>query len=207
MSSVVALRLDEYEAPEVVETEHAKPERWWREYGDVLYRYALARLGDPDLARDTVQEALASALKAAHGFQGRSAEQTWLVGILRHKIIDHYRKNGRETKVFDRSASSEDAELTPARQAAQTPSWADPALAAARTEFWEALRVGLEKMPKRLAEAYRLVEIEQLDTDTVCERLEVTKTNLWVMLYRARKHLKKHFETTGYHHAPLAKAV
>jgi hypothetical protein len=69
------------------------PERWVGEYGDYLFKYALSRLRDPAKAEDMVQEAFLAALKGAKGFQGRSAEKSWLVGILKNKICDHFRRS------------------------------------------------------------------------------------------------------------------
>ena len=76
-------------------------ERWVDRHGDCLYRYALLRLRAPDLAADLVQETFLEALRVRASFAGRSSERTWLVGILRHKILDHYRRSGREQVVFD----------------------------------------------------------------------------------------------------------
>ena len=69
------------------------PEDWVDRHGDALYRYALLRLRSPDLAADVVQETFLEALRARSSFSGRSSERTWLVGILRHKIVDHLRKS------------------------------------------------------------------------------------------------------------------
>ena len=74
------------------------PERWVEEYGDYLFKYAVSRLRDPAKAEDMVQEAFLAALKGAKGFQGRSAEKSWLVGILKNKICDHFRKASRYTQ-------------------------------------------------------------------------------------------------------------
>src|SRR6201999_4660811 len=74
---------------------HANPERWVEEHGDYLFRYALSRLRDPVRAEDAVQETFLAALKAGN-FAGRSAEKSWLTGILKNKIFDHFRKAGRE---------------------------------------------------------------------------------------------------------------
>jgi RNA polymerase sigma-70 factor (ECF subfamily) len=74
----------------------ANPETWVERYGDNLYRYALLRLRSPDLAADVVQETFLEALRVRRSFAGRSSEQTWLIGILRHKIIDHLRRSSRE---------------------------------------------------------------------------------------------------------------
>src|SRR6516164_5798571 len=77
------------------------PERWVEEHGDYLFKYALSRLRDPAKAEDMIQETFLAALRGAKDFQGRSAEKSWLVGILKNKICDSYRKASRETSFTD----------------------------------------------------------------------------------------------------------
>src|SRR5271166_2287281 len=77
------------------------PERWVELHGDYLFKYALMRLRDPAKAEDAVQETFLAALKGGRSFAGRSAEKSWLVGILKNKIYDHYRKASRETTFTD----------------------------------------------------------------------------------------------------------
>src|SRR6266850_1290950 len=77
------------------------PERWVELYGDYLFKYALMRLRDTARAEDAVQETFLAALKGGQGFAGRSAEKSWLVGILKNKIYDYYRKAGREIAFTD----------------------------------------------------------------------------------------------------------
>ena len=72
------------------------PEIWVDKYGDFLYRYALLRIKDPATAEDLVQETFLAALKARRAFKGRSSARTWLIAILKHKIVDHIRKRVRE---------------------------------------------------------------------------------------------------------------
>src|SRR5215475_7654938 len=84
------------------------PERWVEEHGDYLFRYALSRLRDPAKAEDMVQETFLAALKGAKHFQGRSSEKSWLVGILKNKICDSYRKASRETSFTDLDFYSEE---------------------------------------------------------------------------------------------------
>src|ERR1051325_9770151 len=72
------------------------PSAWVDQHGDYLYRYALMRLRDPALAEDVVQETLLAALQSRHAYQGRSAERTWLTGILKHKLVDHFREASRQ---------------------------------------------------------------------------------------------------------------
>ena len=68
------------------------PEQWVDLYGNYMYRYALARVADPETAQDLVQEALVAAIQAFERFQGRSSIKTWLIAILKRKIVDHYRR-------------------------------------------------------------------------------------------------------------------
>src|SRR3954464_25180 len=77
------------------------PERWGELYGDYLFKYALMRLCDAAKAEDAVQETFLAALKGGKSFAGRSAEKSWLVGILKNKVYDHFRKAGRETSFTD----------------------------------------------------------------------------------------------------------
>ena len=76
------------------------PERWVELYGDYLFRYAVLRLRDASKAEDAVQETFLAALKGGKTFAGLSAEKSWLVGILKNKISDHFRKASRENVVY-----------------------------------------------------------------------------------------------------------
>ena len=163
------------------------PAEWMARHGEVLRRYALARVSNPFIAEELVQDTFAAALKNVDRFMGRSAEQTWLVGILRHKILDHYRRNTRENRAFDRSIDLGDVEIP---QTGVTDVREGMIRDESRRAFWNALENGLKALPQRTAQAYRMVEIEDLDTETACARLGVTKSNLWVMLHRARKQLR-----------------
>ena len=84
------------------------PENWVDQYGDALYEYALVRVRKPDVAEEMVQETFLAALHARKRFQGRSSEKTWLIGILKHKIIDHFRKASRKQPLI-RSDSQDDS--------------------------------------------------------------------------------------------------
>ena len=75
--------------------------RWMDEHGDVLFHFALSRLPGRQQAEDAVQECLIAALSAYKEFRGDSAERTWLLGILKHKVMDYYRMSGRELLVED----------------------------------------------------------------------------------------------------------
>ena len=77
------------------------PEKWVDLYGDYLYRYALYRVYEATVAEDLVQETFLAALRSLKNFQYRSSIKTWLTGILKHKIIDHFRKKAKEQPMDD----------------------------------------------------------------------------------------------------------
>ena len=76
----------------IVDKHFLNPEKWVSLYADYLFNYAIGRINDRDLAKDLVQDTFFSALKAKNNFKGESSERTWLIAILKRKIIDYYRK-------------------------------------------------------------------------------------------------------------------
>ncbi len=174
------------------------PATWVDQHGDFLFRYAHSRLGNRTVAEDMVQETFLAALRAEKNFSGRSAERTWFVGILKHKMIDHLRRQKRERPASAVNSSSEMGEelfdksgwwqVKPAK-------WpADPSEALEAKEFWEAFRHCLENLPQRLRTVFSLREMDELPTEEVCEALKVTPGNLGVLLYRARMGLRRCLE-------------
>jgi len=174
--------------------EPSDPAKWVDTYGNYLYRFALGRLRNPELAENAVQETFLAALQANKSFAGRSSERTWLVGILRHKIIDHYRKKYREVPVSNLKSDQEtvDSFFDRTEHPKKFPSkWLpDPRELSENKEFWEVLEKCLKKLPKATADAFSLREMDKADTEEICKILGISATNLWVMLHRARLQLR-----------------
>jgi RNA polymerase sigma-70 factor (ECF subfamily) len=179
----------------------ANPERWVDEHGDALYRFALTHVRDAAVAQDLVQEAFLAALRARAGFAGRSSERTWLIGILKHKIADHLRQLSRERRALEESQT--DAGASPfdkrghwrIQEGLGPRDWGrDAGKALEASEFWRTLERCLNDLSTRVAEAFILRELDALSTDEICKVLNVTATNLWVMLHRARTQLRRCLE-------------
>lgn len=174
-------------------------------HGDFLYRYALSRVRDSGAAEDLVQETFLAALKSRENFTGQSSERTWLVGILKHKIIDYFRKVSRERPSSDMEAGEDFTERFFDKKGMwksdTAPSeWQmDPAAVMEQKELAKTLEDCMAKLPARLSHAFQLVEMDEIKTDEVCKVLNITATNLWVMLYRARMSLKRCLETNWFH--------
>lgn len=174
------------------------PERWVEAYGEYLYRYALSRLYDEAAAQDVVQETFLAAVRGADRFSGKSSEKTWLVGILKHKIVDHIRKNSRERSYEDVTQAEGRVDDYLDRKGAWRSGDIDwrinPRKAFEQQEFWMVFERCLGRLQDRLRTVFTLRELEGRTASEICEELNITSTNLWVMLYRARAKLKSCLE-------------
>ncbi|MEE9496187.1 MAG: sigma-70 family RNA polymerase sigma factor [Desulfobacterales bacterium] len=175
------------------------PESWVDHYGDFLYRFALSRVKDPAVAEDLVQETFLAALRARESFKGRSAGRTWLIAILKHKIVDYIRKKIREpsTDKIETLTDMMDSDFNDHGEWQIRPcQWAiNPEKIYEQKEFLDVLYRCLAELPQRLAEAFMLREMDGLSTAEVCKVLDITATNSWVMLYRARMSLRRCLES------------
>jgi RNA polymerase sigma-70 factor (ECF subfamily) len=165
-----------------------EPGTWLEQYGDVLYAYALARLRRSHEAEEVVQETLLAAFKTRSQFQGHSHPRTWLIGILKRKILDRLRAAARQAVEAD--PAELDAWFTRGGLWRKPLGcWDDPAEAAERSEFWVVVRGCLGKLPARMATAFTLRTIDDHGSDEVCRALAISPANLWVLLHRARMRL------------------
>lgn len=178
------------------------PAAWLAEHGDYLYRYALRELRNEAAAEDAVQETLVSALAAWERFSGQSTVRTWLTGILKHKIVDTLRRQAREPVRL--AAEDAAAELEALEAALFDASghwlhalhdWGNPETALEQQRFWAAFVACLEALAPHHAQVFQLRELDGLSTDEICKELNITATNCWVMLHRARLGLQQCLET------------
>jgi RNA polymerase sigma-70 factor (TIGR02943 family) len=178
----------------------ANPDRWVDEYGDCLYRYALMRVRRAEVAEDLVQDTLLVAVRTQEGFGGRSSERSWLVGILKNKICDHFRKLGRETSFTDmeffRDEHSDkfDGEDFWIHENGPVEWKPEGVEALNRAEFWKALHGCMGKLPVRVADVFAMREIDDVPSKEVCAVLNISDANFWVMLHRARMALRQCLE-------------
>ena len=176
--------------------ERTAPDDWLEAYGDYLFNFAIGQLRDASAAEDLVQDTFLAAFKARNRFHGQSSERTWLVGILRHKIYDHLRHTCRERAVR--------ADANPARRDDEAwdgaVMWLHDVAAECDSpnrrleleEFRTNLETALGKLPPRVAQVFQLYAVEERSNSEVCQRLNISESNLWVMLHRARRQLRCH---------------
>ena len=166
-----------------------------------LLRYASLQLRDAGAAEDAVQDTLIAALEGLERFSGKSSVKTWLTGILKHKIIDHMRRQAREQPLISADADSSEAEAVDALfledgHWRQPPSnWGDPDKALENKAFMAVFEQCAKNLPAKSARAFMMREVMEFSTDDICKELEVSTTNCWVILHRARLSLRECLET------------
>lgn len=180
------------------------PTIWVDDHGDFLYRYAVVRLRDEALAEDCVQETLLSAIQSIGTYSGRSTERTWLTGILKHKIIDHFRKSVREQPINQDETDLSALDNFFNQSGRWKDHWHDdfepadwrvtPEIAVEQSEFFKTFHRCLRKLPERVAGAFTLREIDGMGTDEICDVLQLTASNFWVIMHRARMNLRRCME-------------
>ncbi len=184
------------------EPPNCDPAAWLTEHGDYLYRYALLQLRDKAAAEDAVQEALLAALSAWERFSGQSTVRTWLTGILKHKILDLFRNRAKEPQ-YTPSSDDPEVELSYLEQSLFDASghwihkpgtWSSPEASLDQKRFWTEFLHCLEQLTATHARVFHLRELEGLSTESICKELNITSTNCWVMLYRARLGLQQCLE-------------
>lgn len=174
------------------------PAAWVDKHGDALYRYALVRVRDQSTAEDLVQDALLTACSTTASFKGQSSERTWLIGILRHKVLDHFRRVARERSMSDmldqqqtarfQEFDGEDNWIHPVSH------WDHPERSLEKAEFWVVFEECVGRLPERLRTPFALRELEGLNSEALADVLNTTRNNLWVMLSRARQQLRRCLE-------------
>jgi RNA polymerase sigma-70 factor (TIGR02943 family) len=166
------------------------------EHRSYLLRYARLQLRNDAWAEDAVSETLLAALSKPQGFERRSQLKTWLVGILKHKVIDCLRSRQREVALAsDDGDGSEELEALAFQAdghfAAAPADWGDPERALAARQFFEVLEACVQKLPPAMARVFMMREWLELPSDEICKELALTPTNLYVQLHRARLRLRE----------------
>lgn len=157
----------------------------------------MLQLRNATTAEDVVQETLLAALQSGASFAGQSSVRTWLVGILKHKIIDAIRKQSREQplETADDETDIEDLQDAIYREDGhfrESPAdWGNPEAALTQRKFFEVLERCMEGLPKKTARAFMMREVMGLETDEICKELAITASNCWVLLHRARMALRE----------------
>lgn len=178
---------------------HSVVTQWVRLHGDDLFAWALHKTSDEVTAQDLVQETFISAFQHFDTFQKASSPKTWLFSILKNKIIDHYRRKARNvaaqnlTHTEDLTAQWFDSDNRWKKEHRPEP-WSTNENLLDDPEFGALLNVCIGKLPVTWSACVQLKYLSEKDSTAICQQLNITATNLWQILHRAKLHLRNCLE-------------
>ena len=183
------------------DTTRMEPDKWVGAYGDALLCFALARVKKSDVAEDLVQETYFAALRSQGSFRGHSSEKTWLFGILKHKVLDHFKKSPRVLLLNDVSSTPDGVDKF---LNAHGRGWPPSVHPAADPEGYRRYRKLLDDMyrclanlPQRAAQVFIYREIDGLSTEEICKLFGISRHNCWTILHRAKLRLRQRLRCYG----------
>jgi RNA polymerase sigma-70 factor (TIGR02943 family) len=186
----------------LADSERWEPDQWVDRYGDYLYRFALLRLRNTSEAEEAVQETFLAAIIRLDQFAGSGSQRAWLLGILRRKVLDAMRQRARHKNTvlrvnFDptRLLFDETGKL----KSGALPTIA-PDVSLESQELWGKVRECLQQIAPAQADVFVLSVIEEMTPENICQELDISMSNFWVRLHRARLGLAKCVAAKWFHH-------
>lgn len=165
------------------------PEEWVERYGDFLFRYALMRVRNEMMAEELVQETFLAGLRFGDQYAGHGTQRAWLLSILRRKISDHFRRRSRQTAERQpRRWTKESGRLfdEEGNWTLEVHRWSPPDRQMQFRELWDIISECLTTLPDTQADVFVLSVLEEMETEEICRQLEISRTNVWSRLHRAR---------------------
>lgn len=176
---------------------------------DYLLKFARLQLRNDAWAEDAVSETVLAALAKPQSFGNRSQLKTWLVGILKHKVVDALRHHHREVS-GQGSSEDDDSSTDPLEAIAfkanghfveQPAEWGNPEQQASSQQFFVILETCASKLPAAQGRLFLMREWLELSSEEICKELQLTPTNLYVQLHRARLRLRECLELNWFNTA------
>ncbi len=181
-----------------------EPKNWVDNYSDYLYNYAYYRVNSQELAEDLVQDTFLAGINGLKTYKAEASEKTWLVSILKNKIIDHYKKastrNESPLKLSTYDTPSYDHFFDKKRmghwQKDTSPKdWGDRTESQVETkEFYAILEKCMAAIPVKWQGIFKMSLIDDKDSVLVCKEFEITSSNFWVIMHRAKLQIRECLE-------------
>lgn len=170
-----------------METRTIDPNHWVDKYSDYLFNYTIVRVNDREVANDLVSETFLAGLKSMKNFKGEASERTWLISILKRKIIDHYRrKNSSKGKAEVKFTYSDQDDGNRLEEQIADLSGHTAQQLMENEELGQAILDCLSQLNERQAAIFKMKTLEDTDTQTVCNEFGITTSNMWVIIHRTR---------------------
>lgn len=164
------------------------PEKWVDRYADYLFNYTIVRVNDREVANDLVSDTFLAGLNSMKNFKGEASERTWLVSILKRKIIDYYRWNnsakGQAEVKMTFLEGEDEVDWMEEKVADLSDKTAEDQME--NRELGLAILDCLDHLNPKQAEIFKRKTIDGVDTETICNEFNISPSNLWVIIHRAR---------------------
>jgi RNA polymerase sigma-70 factor (ECF subfamily) len=169
-------------------TNYIDPHKWVDKYSDYLFNYTIVRVNDREVAHDLISETFLAGLKSMKNFKGEATERTWLISILKRKIIDYYRKinsrKGRAEIKINYSDESNEGDWLEEMAPDRFDKTAEDNME--NEELGLAILNCMENLTEKQARIFKMKTIEGFETEAICNEFNITPSNLWVIIHRAR---------------------
>ena len=166
-----------------------------------MYSWAFHKLANTELAKDFVQDTFLAAAEKLETFKGNSSPKTWLFSILNHKIIDYYRKKINQPIHMENQAFSVFFENDGGWNKNQIPKkWQDEdeGHLLDNDEFNKVLHKCLDALPEQWSICVKLKYLIEKKGEEICQELEITPSNFWQIVHRAKLRLRDCIENNWY---------
>lgn len=182
-------------------THQIDPNNWIDLYSDYLFNYTITRVNDRELTKDLVQETFYAGLKSMKNFKGESTERTWLISILKRKIIDYYRRKNSKKGQAEVRMTYVDNEMEGDWLEEQIEDFKNQNIEEKleNIELGDAIYDCIDNLSPRHSRIFKMKTILDYETEAICNEFGITASNLWVIIHRARTALIECLETKGYH--------
>lgn len=172
------------------------PNKWVDKYSDYLFNFTIVRVNDRELAQDLISETFLAGLKSMKNFKGEATERTWLISILKRKIIDYYRKSnskkGRAEVKIQYNDDANEGDWLEENAPDRFDKTAEDMME--NEELGIAILECMENLPEKQAKIFKMKTIDGFDTEAICNEFNITPSNLWVIIHRARTTLAQCLE-------------
>ena len=172
------------------------PDKWVDRYADYLFNYTIVRVNDREVANDIIAETFLAGLNSMKNFKGEASERTWLISILKRKIIDYYRRINSNKGKAEVKITLPDGELEGEWLEEKVPDLTDRTAEdeMENRELGLAILECLDQLPEKQARIFKMKTIEGIETEAICNEFKISPSNLWVIIHRARTSLAKCLE-------------
>ena len=167
---------------------HLNPNKWIELYSDYLFNYTISRVNDREIAKDIIQDTFFAGLKSMKNFKGEASERTWLISILKRKIIDYYRKiNSKKGQAEVRMTyNTDENEGDWLEERVEDEGYLNAQETLENEELGDAIYNCIDQLTEKQAAVFKMKTILNFETEDICNELNITASNFWVIIHRAR---------------------